>query len=421
MALLCDEAARLNLPRLKTRIIETDIKRGPSQLFARLPFKHDEAETLKLLFEQNTDVNSSCMDPCNTCDPNYTDSCSGNPGYGGDCNIASDTRNSEPLLLHWRMLGRVADVCEVHTFDKRYFDRKLNEIQKHHKFILRDFAKQMINATGQGLTMNGWEYFLTYIHDNYNPVQLYHTCDSTCTGDPRPLNLPAIRKLITLARCDQYDALVSDLDSFNAAMALLESAGGNTAGMLMAEMFGMRVASDGQYMGIPWIVSDDVGVEKTTVGAVVAGTTVTVTDRCWLGFSSLDCGREVSWAGVVFGGNAKTTIASVISPTQAVLTTAPDSTPAGGAQFKLEETNAIYAVHFSEDDGFHFRHPEPNGSVSNATGYKCLPSVGGIQEVEIGPLQNCPTIHRTFIRMYGNFSLESVDALARLSHYTILQ
>lgn len=427
MALLCDEAARLNLPRLKTRIIETDIKRGPSQIFARLPFKHDEAETLKLLFEQNTAVGSRCIDPCPPCDPLTSNGCMGTPGFGanGACSIPEDSRGSNELLLHWRMLGSNADVCTVHTFDRRLFDKKVTEIMKHHKYILHDFANQMINAAGQGLTMNGIEYFLDYVNTNYNQVKLYHTCDNTNTGDPRPLNLPAIRKLITVARCDQYDALVSDLESFNATMALLESAGGNTAGMLMQEMFGMNVVSDGQYMGIPWIISDFVGAEKTSAvfATTAASTTVTVatTDRCWPGFTCLDVGRTISVAGVDWGaGNdATTTIASVVDLNTVVVADVANQTVAAGAG-TLASTHAIYAVHFDEEDGFHFRHPEANGSVRRESGFKCLPSVGGLKEIDLGPLQTCPTIERTFIRLYGNFSLENVDALARLSHYSII-
>lgn len=420
MPLLVAEAARLTLPDLKTEILETQIIRGAPMLFARVPFRNDDAETMRLLWEDNSSVSTSLADPCLDTELQGTSTCS----------TASDSRDSLIQDITWKHMRRHADVCVLHTFDNRHFDRKRVEMRKQAKYLVEDWANQLFNGKGNGLNYHGIEFYLDYMVDTLGLVGLkrYHTDDGTATGVAQALSLPAITEAMMQVRCGTYSAIISDLSSFINFRALIEVAGGNTAPMLMAENFGVSVFSHGQYNGVPWIVYDRVGASKTTsasVGITSGDQTVTVDvsastgDPGWEGFGDLDVGREITIPGAgVAAGDLVTTIQSVTDANTVEVDDAASTTVAASSgSLTVTATNVIYMVNFDEDDGFHYRYPEQNGSFPATVG-KCLPSVGGMTEINIGLLQNCE-IDRVRLRTYGNFANEGADSIVRLSHYSL--
>ena len=417
MALLCEEAARLTQSRLKTKIISTSLKRGPAELTSRLPCIHDEADTLKLLFEGTGDVGSSLVDQCPPCSTGFS--------INQTCATNGQSRDSVEFFLGWKMMQRFADVCDAHTYDKRFFDRKMVEIHKQYSYMLKEWNDYMFNAMGHNsLAFSGLEYWISYISSNFrSEIEIWGTSDETPTGVAQPFGLPMVRKLLTSVVCGAYDGIITDLDTANALMTLIEAAGGNTAPMLMAESFGVPIMSHGQYNGAPIIVSDYVGRAKTTSTGVAAAASTTFsvpsTDTSFIGFNNRDIGRTFSATGATFGGAATTTIAAVVDPYTVTLAVATDAAITTGTTATLAATNVMYAVRFAPEDGFHFRHPAANGSAPSNV-YPCLPSVCGLAEMSLGPLQNCPTIDRTVIQLRGQFALESVYAVAVLAGYDLL-
>jgi len=83
----------------------------------------------------------------------------------------------------------------------------------------------------------------------------------------------------------------------------------------------------------------------------------------------------------------------------------------------IDKTDRIYAIIFDQEDGFAWRHPDANGSTSFSEGGRCLPTVCGMREMYVGPLQDKPTTHRWWVQMYGEFYNGSVDSVAVLSHF----
>lgn len=417
MPLLVAEAARLTLPDLKTEILETQIIRGAPMLFARVPFRNDQAETMRLLWESATNVATSLADPCLDAEL-----------QGAACVTASDSRESITQDIAWKHMRRHADVCVLHTFDKRHFDRKRVEMRKQAKYLVEDWADQLFNGFGNGLNFHGIEYYLDYMVNTLGLTGLvrYGTDDGTSGGLPQNLSLPMITEALMQVRCGTYSAIVSDLQSFINFRALIEAAGGNTAPMLMAENFGVSIFSHGQYNGVPWIVYDRIAAAKSTAEGQITTATTTLTidvtgatgDVGWIGFNSLDVGRDITVAGAGAGGAVlSTTIASVTNANVVELDDAAGTTVAADAAVALPATNAIYMVNFDEDDGVHYRYPEVNGSFPATVG-KCLPSVGGMTEINIGLLQSCE-IDRVRLRAYGNFANEGADSIVRLSHYAL--
>lgn len=429
MGLLCTEAAKLGLPRLKTEIIETAVLRGPAQTFAVLPCIHDEAEQLKVLYENPPALGATLDRPCPECDSEVT--------RGDD-----RSRTATALTYDWKMLQAKAEVCDVHTKDKRYFDKARKELKDKYKNILVDFNDQLINGMGnvsgaESTHLMGVEGFIDYIKSNYyDDVEIFATDDGTATGTPQPLSLPWIRRLQSVARCVGKQAvLMSGIDAFNAAQDLIESTQGNTAEHLMAEMFGQPVAADGRYNGFDWIVNDHVGRELTAsytgtfkyTAAGGSGSTVTIDsgNYAWPGLSDRDIGRTVEFqtaAGVatdVYAASVTTAkISSVTNPFVFVIDETFDTDPVA-AEYKLviKKTDRIYAIIFDEEDGFAWRHPDANGSTSFSEGGRCLPTVCGMREMYVGPLQDNPTRHRWWVQMYGEFYNGSVDSVAVLSHF----
>ena len=414
MGLLVAEAAKLALPRLKMEILETQIIRGAPELFARIPFRVDEAEDIKLLWEGNQAPSSSLAHPgqdSELADPTTS-------------TTASDGRTIVEQTLNWRHMRRHADVLVINTFDRRFFDKKREEIGKQAKYITEDWADQLVNGfSNTALTFAGMEFFLDYMTTTLGRAELsrYNTDDDLSSGTAQALSLTAINRTRKTMRCGTFAFVIVDLDTFIEFNALLEAKGGNTAPMLMAESFGVPIMSDGQYNGLPIIVYDEVGRAKASTqgDSTNADATLNVlaADDKWIGWTSLDVGRRI----IVTDGLSGPVIhdANILSVTDAdtVELDANNTNTVSPTPIAMEAVSVMYFVNPDESDGFHYRHPEQNGSLPRTVG-KCLPSVGGFTEINIGLLQGSE-IERTRLRGYGNFANEGIDSLARLSHYTL--
>jgi hypothetical protein len=394
MPTLKAQANLLTNPSLQSGIIEVLIDRGARELMAVLPFKSFSGSTYDFNLEEEIGTGNSAQDP-----------------YGVN-NIPNAGGKNRRVAVPSIMMIRNADVPEIDVVGKSDVnDIRADKIEKQAKKLAKDFLFQFINArvdeteTYASYNMRGLEHWLDkYLALGFTEQAKYNTNTGLVGGTRQNLSLNSLDDLISRYKDEQFDVLYTDRETFVYIKGLLNAAGGNTAAMLMNEKFGMSML---HYDGVPIAVVDAVGASKTWASATIAGTTITVTDPAFLGFSSLDVGRSITQIG------GTSTIATVVNTHQVTVAVA---TGMGAGAGSVAKTSALYAVRFGELDAVSAVFHEGRGVPARAGDY--YGPIAGFDAVDMDMLEDSPRL-RTRITWYGNTVVQSPYAIARLSHYLL--
>lgn len=431
MPLLEAEANKLTIESLVKGVIELLHDRGTRDLFAQLPFKSTEGSSYEWVIEKALPNGHSARDP-----------------YGSTAipgGVGSRTR----LSTKAGMLIRDADTAEIDIIGKSNVNSlHAEDIEMAAKRLAFDFRRQFISGNGTwdagtGYNLTGIDKYLDKFAGYYESAALvdptigsfkeqkmFYTSGAsagTPYGTAEPLDYEVLDDLTTRYKGEGFDVIYSNRETANAFKALLNASPGNIAQHIMDERFGRPVY---MFNGIPWVVMDVVGAEKTnsfdaasdpTTMAITTGdiTVNTTTDKFWPGFNDLDIGRgfDIYDADPNDGGTVQAS--GVITDVTGTNTAETDQAPGGNVTgfLVLNPTNAIYCLRYSEMDGVSaVYHGGLTGNVPNTGEYQG--PIAGFKAKEIGWLEDSPLL-RTRLNWYGNFVVHSPYAIARLSHFTL--
>ena len=405
MPILKVEADKISNDSLQKGVVEVIIERGARELLQYLPFKGFEGRAYAFNMEKTLPTGSSARDP-----------------YGTTA-LPDGVGTRERISVETGMLSRNADTAKIDVIgksdvnDARYQDTVLAA-----KKLAADFMEQFISGKGSRWNMRGLEYWGDYyptVNADYGDMLVYNTNTGLSSGTKAALALTDLDNLLSLYKGDRFQMIASDRQTYVAYRNLLIAAGGNIANMFMKNNFGESIPA---YDGIPWLILDPVGQAKAgadadydhTGGASERLMTVDVTsDPYWIGFSSLDVGRQVTFSGAATG-----TIETIVSETAVTFTTGDNpGSDVSAESFTVAKTNAIYALRFDEQDGVTAVNHSNQGGAAAPTGDYYGP-IGGFDAEDLGILEGLNN-YRTRLSWFGNIVNHNPHAMARLSHYTI--
>ena len=311
---------------------------------AQLPHKSFVGKTYDFTQEEEIGTGNSAQNP-------YANS--GIPTGGG-----KNKRHSVPVT----MLVRNAITPKIDVTGKSdYFNQKQDDFEKEAKKLARDVFYQFLNGlvddsgTHDGWNLRGLEYWF----DKYSgfPEQtFYATDDGTLSGNAESLSYTHMDELLSRQKGQPFEVLYMNRETSVAFRSLLNNMPGNVAGMMMQDTFGRQMM---HYDGVPIVVNDAVGMDKQIGSATVSGTTITVDDSEFLGFSDLVVGQDITLNGETG------TVASVTDTHTVEITTGGDITDGSGLSGVVEQNNVIYAVRFDSVDGVCAVHYENRGIPAN--------------------------------------------------------
>lgn len=398
MPTLEQEANKLTNPSLQRSMIKTIKDRGALELFAQLPHKPFEGKTYDFVVEDSVATGNSAQNPYGNTIPE-----------GGGSNI----RKNVPVT----MLIRNALTAEIDINGKSdYFDARQNDMEKEGKKLARDFFRQFLvgrQKDGYNWNLRGLEHWLNEVwtEANYGDQYVWGTSDGTSGGTAENLSLNMLDDLLSRQIGQKYDALYMSREGAVEFKALLNSQPGNVAAMLMNETFGQPML---HFDGVPIIVNDAVSMDKPISDATVAGTTVTVQDTDFLGFTDLHVGESITLD--TGSGNETGTIASVTDAQTAEITTGTDITDGTNGSGKVESKRAVYAVRFDEVDGIcavHYANRGVPGDTSEWYG-----PIAGFNSEDQGLLENSPQ-YQTRLDYFGQIVVHDPEAVARLAGFKV--
>lgn len=394
MGTLKQEADKLTNPSLQRGIIEVIIERGAREVMAQLPFKSFQGTTYDFVLEDQIGTGHSARDP-----------------YGTD-NIPNGQGANKRYAVPAVGLFRHADVPKIDVVGKSdHNDIRADKIEKQAKKLAKDFVQQLIQGrpddtgTYNSLNMRGLEYWLDEYDDASQKV--YWTDTGAAGGTAQNLSLTALDDMLSRYKDERFEVIYTDRETWVEIKSLLNSAGGNTAEMLMNELFGRPML---HYNGVPIVILDPVGDIKefnSATGDGAGNVTVDDTDGDFIGFSSIDVGRDITV-------NGSTTSITGVTDTHTV--TVSDGTFAASGAGQVEKTNAIYACRFDEVDGVTALFHANRGVPANAGKY--YGPIAGFDAEDLGSLETSSR-YRTRLDYFGNVAVQSRWAFVRLSHYAL--
>ena len=410
MPTLKAQADLLTHVSLQRGVIEVLITRGARPLLESLPFKSFEGDSYGFNAEVSLPTGHSSRDP-----------------YGSTIPTGVGTR--QRIAVESGMLVRNADTAKIDVVGKSNINNaRANDLMLASKKLASDFTYSFINAihddTGTDFNMKGLEYWIDFYNGTFTEQEVYGTDDDTATGTSLNLSLRMVDDLLSRQKGDDFHVIYSDRATMVTFTNLYNLAGGNTATIFMDPNFGKGSAAVFMYRGIPWYVMDDVGAVKASVdsGAITsAATTLTVDmtsatgDPHFPGFSNLDIGRSITIAGAgVAAADLVTTVASITAVDEVEVADAASTTVTDSA-VTLAAVPAIYAVRYDEDDGATAIFHQNRGVPANAGEF--YGPIAGFDVEDLGLLESSP-FYRSRLDWFGNFTVQSPYAVARLSHYT---
>lgn len=405
MPLLKVEADKISNDSLQKGVVEVIIERGARDLLMYLPFKGFEGRAYAFNLEKTLPTGSSARDP-----------------YGTTA-LPTGVGTRERISVETAMLSRNADTAKIDVIgksdvnDARYHDTVLAA-----KKLAADFMEQFISGKGARWNMKGLEYWLDYfptVNSDYGDLLVYNTNTGLSSGTKQALALTDLDDLLSRYKGERFQLIVSDRATYVAYRNLLIAAGGNIASMFMKNNFGENVPA---YDGIPWLILDPAGQAKAgadadydhTGGASERLMTVdTTSDPYWIGFSSLDVGRTVTFSDASTG-----VIETVVDESKVTFTSGTNpGSDKSALSFTVSATNVIYALRFDEQDGITSIYHANEGGSSAPTGDYYGP-IGGFDAEDLHILEDLNN-YRTRLSWFGNIVNHQPWSCARLSHYTI--
>lgn len=379
-------------------MIKTVKDRGALELFAQLPFKSFEGKSYDVVLEDTIGTGNSAQDPYGNTIPD-----------GGGSNI----RKPVPVT----MLIRNAKTAKIDVAGKSdYFDQRQNDMEKQAKKLARDFFRQALvglQKDGWNWNLRGIEHWLNHEFDeaNYPEQFVWGTANGNSGGAAENLSLGMLDDLLSRQIGERHDVLYMNRATAVNFKGLLNAQPGNVAEMLMNETFGMPML---HYDGVPIVVNDAVSMDKPISDATVSGTTVTVQDTDFLGFSDLHVGETITLN--TGSGDETSTIASVTDPQTAEISTGTDITDGTNGSGKVESQLAVYAVRFDEVDGVCAVYHENRGVPANTSEW--YGPIAGFDAEDQGLLEASPQ-YQTRLDYMGQTVVHDPESVARLAGFKL--
>lgn len=407
MPILKDQADILTNPSLQRGVIEVLITRGARPLLEQLPFKSFEGSAYAFNAEVTLPTGHSSRDP-----------------YGSTIPGGAGAR--QRISVESGMLARNADTAKIDVIGKSDINNlRMQDLIISSKKLAEDLTFMFVNGVhndaGTDFNLKGLEYWLDFYNGSFPEQLVYGTDDGLVTGTKQNLSLRMVDDLLSRKKGDEFQAIYSDRATMVTFMNLYNLAGGNTGQIFMDQNFG-HTSAVFAYRGKPWYVLDPAGAVKTATGAASITTATTTLDidmtatgdQHFPGFTSLDVGRAITIVGAgPAAANLVTTIASVTDIDTVEVTDAA-STTVTTEDVTVDATNVIYVCRFDEDDGISALYHSNRGVPANAGEF--YGPIAGFDAEDIGLLESAPML-RTRLDWFGNFTVQSPYAEARLSHF----
>jgi hypothetical protein len=394
---LAEQADLLTNPSLTRAMIEIVQDRGAPELFTLLPFKSFVGQSYDFTQEKNIATGSSARDP-------YSEDI---PTGGG-----RNRRVSVPA----RMLIRNAITPKIDVVGKSNFqDQRADDMEKEAKRLARDYFEMAINAASddpssptESPNLRGLEYWFRDYRGLEQSDQTFYATDTRAVdGTPENLSYEHIDELLSRQKGEPFDGLMMDRESSIAFKQLLNNMGGNVGGMMQEENFGRQML---HYDGVPIIVSDAVGIDKAIGDAEVNGTTVTVHDPAFYGFTELTLGQTIELDGET------STVDAINNAHQVEIDAGTDISDGTGKSGRVEQANTMYAVRFDPVDGFAAVYHDNRGVPADAGEY--YGPIAGFNAKDMGLLEDSPR-YQTRLDHYGNTVSHHPRAQARAVGFAV--
>lgn len=394
-ATLETQANLLTNPSLQRAMIKIIKDRGARELMAQLPHKSFVGKTYDFTQEEEIGTGNSAQNP-------YADS--GIPSGGG-----KNKRISVPVT----MLVRNAITPKIDVTGKSdYFNQKQDDFEKEAKKLARDFFYQFFNGlvdesgTHDGWNLRGLEYWFDK-YSGFTSQTVFATDDGTQSGNAESLSYTHLDELLSRQKGQPFEVLYMNRETSVAFRSLLNQMPGNVAGMMMQETFGRNMM---HYDGVPIVVNDAVGMDKPIDSATVSGTTITVDDAGFLGFSDLVVGQSITL------GNDTGTVASRTDTHTVEITNGTDIADGAGKSGHVEQANVIYAGRMDPVDGICAVHYENRGIPANAGEY--YGPIAGFDAEDQGLLEGSQR-YQTRLDYFGQVVVHDPRAQARAVGFSL--
>lgn len=395
---LAEQADLLTNPSLSRSLVRMIEDRGAPELFTQLPFKSFVGQSYDFTQEKNIATGTSTRDPYSENDI---------PTGGG-----RNRRVSVPA----RMMIRNAITPKIDVVGKSNFqDQRRDDMEKEAKRLAQDFFEQALNSASDDPTsptdspnIRGLQYwFREYEGLQTSDQTFYATDDRSVSGTPENFSFEHIDEVLSRQKGGDFDALMVDRETSIAFKQLLNNAGGNVGGMLQMENFGRQML---HYDGVPIIVNDAVGIDKAIDSASVNGTTVTVDDRHFYGFTVTSLGQEITLDGET------STVDAINNAHEIEISTGSDISDGTGKSGVVEQNNVMYALRYDPVDGFAAVYHDNRGVPADAGDYSG--PIAGFNAEDQGLLERSPR-YQTRIDFYGNLVSHHSRAQARAIGFAV--
>ncbi|MCS3661800.1 hypothetical protein [Salinibacter ruber] len=388
-----EQADLLTNPSLQRSMIRTIKDRGARELMAQLPFKSFVGKSYDFTIEDEIGTGNSAQDP-------YGDTI---PSGGG---------KNQRVSVGVTMMIRNAVTPKIDVVGKSdFFQQREDDFEKEAKKLGRDFFQQFLNGlqddtgTHESYNLKGLEYWFKK-HD-VNSQTFYATDDATLTGNAENLSYTHIDELLSRQKGEPFQVMYMNRETSIAFRGLLNNMPGNVAGMMMEDTFGRQML---HYDGTPIVVNDSVAMDKPFAEATVSGTTVTVTDPGFLGFSELVVGESITVGG------SSTTVASVTDTHTVEVSDGTALSDGSGQSGVVEQQNVIYAGRMDPTDGIAAVYHENRGVPADAGEH--YGAIAGFDAQDQGLLESAPR-YQSRLDFYGQTVVHDPEAQARVLGFSI--
>lgn len=428
MPLLEAEANKLTNPSLVTGVIDKFRERGAIPLLNAIGFKPYQGSQYDFVLEDTLPSGSSARSPY------------------GETPLPNGVGTNNRVSVKAGYFARNADTAEIDMKGKSDLqDLHASDMDKATKKLTRDWRLHFLHGNGSwnegtGYNLCGLDYFLDKMTGKYvagsrvagawadeQDLKMFGTDNGTPGGTAQNLDLPMLEDFISRPRGLDIDVIYCDRRTYVEYKNILNATpGGNTAAMIMSDMFERPMLTVG---GIPIIILDTVGREKTSdfdaaaSASISAGGTLTINtavDKYFLGFSDFDSNRSFTLydgnpndgASVLYTGTIET-----INGDFSVETDDASGVAKGPGYLVLHEKPAMYGVRFDETDGVAaIYHADDGAPVSPPSDYEG--AVAGFSVAMLGKLEDLPLV-RSRIQWFGNFVNHDPQSVIRLTDYNI--
>ena len=251
--------------------------------------------------------------------------------------------------------------------------------------------------------------------DDFPEQFVYGTADGTESGASEALSLGHMDDLLSRQKGDPFQVMYMNRETWVAYKGVLNAQPGNTASMIMNELFGMNML---HHDGTPIVMNDAVGMDLDIGAAAistdaVASDTVTVTDPGFLGFRDLNVGETITLGGET---------AEVVSITDTHTVKVDPGSASGGwsngtdLSGKVEQQNAVYACRFDAVDGISAVYHQNRGVPANPGEY--YGPVAGFDAEDLG-LERDKQAYQTRLDAFLQNVVHDPRAVARLSGFDV--